>query len=41
MSKVLVLYYSAQGHIETTAHAVAERARERRKIAETANTLHG
>jgi NAD(P)H dehydrogenase (quinone) len=28
MSKVLVLYYSAYGHIETMAHAVAEGARE-------------
>lgn len=27
MSKVLVLYYSAYGHIETLAHAVAEGAR--------------
>jgi len=28
MSRVLVLYYSAYGHIETMAHAVAEGARE-------------
>ena len=28
MSKVLVLYYSAYGHIEAMAHAVAEGARE-------------
>ncbi len=28
MSKVLVLYYSSYGHIETMAHAVAEGARE-------------
>ena len=28
MTKVLVLYHSAYGHIETTAHAVAEGARE-------------
>jgi NAD(P)H dehydrogenase (quinone) len=28
MAKVLVLYYSAYGHIETMAHAVAEGARE-------------
>jgi NAD(P)H dehydrogenase (quinone) len=28
MSKVLVLYYSAYGHIETMAHAVADGARE-------------
>lgn len=28
MSKVLVLYYSTYGHIETMAHAVAEGARE-------------
>src|SRR5450755_1676453 len=28
MAKVLVLYYSAYGHIETMANAVAERARE-------------
>jgi NAD(P)H dehydrogenase (quinone) len=28
MTKVLVLYYSAYGHIETMAHAVAEGARE-------------
>jgi NAD(P)H dehydrogenase (quinone) len=28
MPKVLVLYYSAYGHIETMAHAVAEGARE-------------
>src|SRR4029079_3723228 len=28
MSKVLVLYYSAYGHIETMANAVAEGARE-------------
>src|SRR5690606_28088288 len=27
MAKVLVLYYSAYGHIETMAHAVAEGAR--------------
>jgi NAD(P)H dehydrogenase (quinone) len=26
-AKVLVLYYSSYGHIETTAHALAERAR--------------
>ena len=26
MAKVLVLYYSAYGHIETLAHAVAEGA---------------
>ena len=28
MAKVLVLYYSSYGHIETMAHAVAEGARE-------------
>lgn len=28
MSKVLVLYYSAYGHVETMAHAVAQGARE-------------
>ena len=28
MSKVLVLYYSSYGHIETMANAVAEGARE-------------
>jgi NAD(P)H dehydrogenase (quinone) len=28
MSKVLVLYYSTYGHIETMAHAIAEGARE-------------
>ena len=28
MAKVLVLYYSSYGHIETLAHAVAEGARE-------------
>ncbi len=28
MTKVLVLYYSAYGHIETMANAVAEGARE-------------
>jgi len=28
MSKVLVLYYSAYGHIETMAHAIAQGARE-------------
>ncbi len=28
MTKVLVLYYSAHGHIETNAYAVAEGARE-------------
>ena len=28
MSKVLVLYYSSYGHIETMANAIAERARE-------------
>lgn len=28
MAKVLVLYYSAYGHIETMAHAEAEGARE-------------
>jgi NAD(P)H dehydrogenase (quinone) len=28
MSKVLVLYYSAYGHIETMAGAIAEGARE-------------
>jgi len=28
MTKVLVLYYSAYGHIETMAKAVAEGARE-------------
>ncbi|MDZ4320369.1 MAG: flavodoxin domain-containing protein, partial [Phenylobacterium sp.] len=28
MTKVLVLYYSAYGHIETMAQAVAEGARE-------------
>src|SRR5271154_7516672 len=28
MARVLVLYYSAYGHIETMAHAVAEGARE-------------
>lgn len=28
MSKVLVLYYSTYGHIETLAHAIAEGARE-------------
>ena len=28
MAKVLVLYYSAYGHIETMANAVAEGARE-------------
>jgi multimeric flavodoxin WrbA len=28
MAKVLVLYYSAYRHIETTANAVAEGARE-------------
>jgi NAD(P)H dehydrogenase (quinone) len=28
MSKVLVLYYSSYGHIETMAHAIAEGARE-------------
>jgi NAD(P)H dehydrogenase (quinone) len=28
MAKVLVLYYSAYGHIETMAHAIAEGARE-------------
>ncbi len=28
MSKVLILYYSSYGHIETMAHAVAEGARE-------------
>lgn len=28
MAKVLVLYYSAYGHVETLAHAVAEGARE-------------
>lgn len=27
MARVLVLYYSAYGHIETMAHAVAEGAR--------------
>jgi NAD(P)H dehydrogenase (quinone) len=27
MTKVLVLYYSSYGHIETMAHAVAEGAR--------------
>ena len=27
MSKVLVLYYSSYGHIETMAHALAEGAR--------------
>jgi hypothetical protein len=28
MARVLVLYYSTYGHIETMAHAVAEGARE-------------
>jgi len=28
MAKILVLYYSAYGHIETMANAVAEGARE-------------
>lgn len=28
MSKVLVLYYSSYGHVETLAHAIAEGARE-------------
>jgi len=28
MPKILVLYYSSYGHIETMAHAVAEGARE-------------
>ncbi len=28
MTKVLVLYYSSYGHIETVAHAVAEGARQ-------------
>ena len=27
MAKVLILYYSSYGHIETMAHAVAEGAR--------------
>ena len=27
MAKVLILYYSAYGHIETMAHAVAEGVR--------------
>lgn len=27
MAKVLVLYYSSYGHLETMAHAVAEGAR--------------
>ena len=31
MAKVLVLYYSSYGHIETMAQAVAEGAREARK----------
>jgi len=30
MARVLVLYYSAYGHIETMANAVAEGAREGR-----------
>ena len=28
MAKVLILYYSAYGHIETMAHAVAEGVRD-------------
>ena len=30
MAKVLVLYYSMYGHIETMAHAVAEKQSRRR-----------
>jgi NAD(P)H dehydrogenase (quinone) len=53
VAKVLVLYYSAYGHIETMANAVAEGARQPtanelqgaryqgRKIAEVATKLHG
>ena len=42
MSKVLALYCSSYGHIETMAHAVAEGAcYQGRKIAEVANKLHG
>jgi NAD(P)H dehydrogenase (quinone) len=47
MSKVLVLYYSSYGHIETMAAAVAEGAREAgaqvdiKQIAQVANKLHG
>lgn len=41
MSKVLALYYSAYGHTEITARALAEGARRRsRKVAEVANKLH-
>ena len=32
MTKVLVLYYSAYGHIETMANAVAEGARDRKSV---------
>lgn len=31
MAKVLVLYYSMYGHIETMAHAVAEGAKQSRR----------
>jgi NAD(P)H dehydrogenase (quinone) len=31
MAKVLVLYYSGYGHIETTAYALAEGARPTRQ----------
>ena len=31
MTRVLVLYYSTYGHIETMAHAIAEGARGRNK----------
>jgi NAD(P)H dehydrogenase (quinone) len=42
MAKVLVLYYSAYGHIETMTHAELEGARyQGRGIAETAKRLHG
>ena len=38
MSKVLVLYYSAYGHIEAMAKAVAEGAREKRTISSWTKT---
>ncbi|SUG66718.1 trp repressor binding protein [Salmonella enterica subsp. enterica] len=31
MAKILVLYYSMYGHIETMAHAVAEGGKESRR----------
>ena len=42
MPKVLVLYYSAYGHIEAMAYAVAEGARHQGEIvARTAGKLFG